>query len=89
MDEQSRNVKEKMQVIGEIKLAVHSLYERAMNIKFIANNNDAGNAAKASAVRMESLEAMTAKLYVIKEKYVDLKSLTTKAQLLVNRKPKK
>jgi hypothetical protein len=59
-----------------------------MMIKCLANQNDASNAAKASNSNMESVDAMEFKLYVIREKLLDLKNLTSKALSLVNKKGK-
>ncbi len=57
-------------------------------IPCLANQNDASNAAKASNANRESIDAMAIKLYVIREKLLDLKNLTAKAQSLMNKKSK-
>ena len=69
-----------MRMIGEIKLTIHSLYERVMMIAFISNKSDAVNLSKSEAIGMESIEAMDYNLYTVKEKLLDLKSLSSKCQ---------
>ena len=104
-DEYYKSVKEKLRILGETKLAIHSLYERVMMIPWLANNQhvdnskqNMGNTNNNGTImggglagglivgNLGSVDVMDTKLHTIREKLIDLKNLTDKAQQLTHSK---
>ena len=91
-----------LRILGETKLAIHSLYERVMMIPWLAvpgndtkttngqggtsNGTGNGNNVHVTTNNIGSVEVMDSKLYTIRERLIDLRNLVEKAQQLMNGK---